>query len=87
MDELVIEGSGSLPTPKLAARLIELEGTMSADPPTRVVLADDSDACLAAALVAAKLGISVVAHRAASEGSSVSSRLIAQLAATYTAPA
>ena len=80
-----------------AALLLEFERTLSADPPDRVVLADDSDESLAAALVAAKLLIELEATASASATTSMNGRLIAQLAggsapgvdgvATYTPPA
>jgi hypothetical protein len=48
------------------------------------VLADPSDAALAAALVATKLGIAVEARAAASDGSTTNGLLIGQLAVAYT---
>ena len=55
---------------------------LSTDPPERVLLADDSDAALAAALVASKLMIALDAEPAASEAASPNGRLIAQLVGT-----
>ena len=53
-----------------------------------MVLADDSDAALAAALVATKLLIDVVATAGRARArSSANGRLIAQLAEAYTRPA
>ena len=67
----------------LAEALVGVEEAVEADPPTELVLADDSDAALAAALVATKLPIPVGAVAAATAGESPNARLIAQLAPTY----
>jgi len=67
----------------LADALVGVEGAVEADRPAELVLADDSDAALAAALVAAKLLIPVGAVAEATRGGSVNARLIAQLAPTY----
>ncbi|MGH2986006.1 MAG: hypothetical protein ACRDLO_04880 [Solirubrobacterales bacterium] len=71
---------------RLARLLVELERSLSADPPDKVVLADASDDALAAALVATKLLIAVEAAPAAMDPQSSNGRLIAQLA-TYTSAA
>lgn len=68
----------------LAAALVSFEAEAVARRPTSVLLADDSDAALAAALVATKLGIPVAATEAASDPSRANGRLIAQLADAYT---
>src|SRR5215213_6177107 len=52
-----------------------------------IVLVDDSDAALAAALVGTKLPVDVAATVAARDAATVNGRLIAQLAGAYTAPA
>jgi hypothetical protein len=64
--------------------LVELEHELEGSRPAAVLLADASDAALAAAIVAAKLLIPVAAVEAATAGDGVNSRLIAQLAPTYT---
>jgi hypothetical protein len=64
-----------------------LERRMLDERPERVVLKDASEAALAGALVAAKLGITVQATPAASDASTANGRVIAQLAASYTQPA
>ncbi len=71
----------------LAEALTRLEGVLAAERPESVLLADDSDTALAAALVATKLSIPVVASDAARSPASENGRLIAQLADTYTAAA
>jgi hypothetical protein len=77
---VTIADDGSTLTDALRA----LERRMLADRPQRVVLADDSDTALAAALVATKLEIAVAAQPAARERPSTNGRLIAQLAPAYT---
>jgi hypothetical protein len=52
-----------------------------------IVLADDSDAALAAALVGTKLPVEVLAVADARGAPSANGRVIAQLAAAYTDPA
>ena len=69
----------------LAVALVALEGELEQSPATIVLLADDSDAALAGALVATKLLVPVVAAEAATAGEGVNARLISQLAAAYTA--
>jgi hypothetical protein len=71
----------------LAAALAGFETEVTGQEPELVLLADDSDAALAAALVATKLLIPVAAVAAASRPSTANGRLIAQLAAAYTRPA
>jgi hypothetical protein len=71
-------------TQALAAALVELEGALEADRPDAVLLADDSDAALAAALVATKLLVPVEATAEAVGTGTLNARLIAQLAPTYT---
>jgi hypothetical protein len=68
----------------LARALVSFDAQVQATKPEAVVLADDSDAALAAALVATKLLITVEAVPGASEAASANGRLIAQLAGTYT---
>ena len=84
LSELIVKGaqraSEGTSIDGLAALLLEFERTLSADPPDRVVLADDSDEALAAALVAAKLLIELEATASASATASMNGRLIAQLA-------
>ena len=66
-------------TGALARALAEFEAEAIGQQPELVVLADDSDAALAAALVATKLLIEVAATAPARVPSSVNGRLIAQL--------
>ena len=63
----------------LARCLVELERELERDPPEAVVLADASDASLAAAIVAAKLLIAVE-PAAAAAGDDLNARVISQLA-------
>ena len=67
----------------LADALVGIEQAVEADAPVEIVLADDSDAALAAALVATKVLLAVRAVAAATAGDSVNARLIAQLVPTY----
>ena len=71
----------------LAQALTSFEAEVSGQQVDSIVLVDDSDAALAAALVGTKLPVAVVATEAARDGSTVNGRLIAQLADAYTAPA
>ena len=71
----------------LAQALTGFEADTSGQQVESIVLADDSDAALAAALVGTKLLIPVLATDAARDGSTVNGRLIAQLAGAYTGPA
>lgn len=71
----------------LAEALVALEARFDAERPERVVVTDDSDPALAAALVAAKLGIRLEATPDATGEPSDNARVIAQLAGTYTAGA
>lgn len=71
-------------TAPLAHALMAFEQRFEADRPEAVVLTDDSDAALAAALVALKLLIAVEAAPAARDAPTANGRLIGQLAGTYT---
>jgi hypothetical protein len=77
---VIIEDDGSA----MPDALRGIERRLLEERPDRVVLADASDAALAGALVATKLGIAVEATTAASEAPTTNGRLIAQLAAAYT---
>lgn len=66
-------------TVALASALREAERSFAAEQPGAVLLADDTDAALAALLVAAKLGVPAWTRAGASSSSS-NGRLIAQLA-------
>jgi hypothetical protein len=68
----------------LARALVAFEAEVESARPDAIVLADDSDAALAAALVGAKLLIEVGATADATRPASSNGRLIAQLAGTYT---
>jgi hypothetical protein len=68
----------------LASGLAGFEAEAAGQEPDLVLLADDSDAALAAALVATKLLIPLAAVAAASRPSTANGRLIAQLAEAYT---
>jgi hypothetical protein len=80
--EFVVQavGASRVPTLEFAGLLRSFEHALSDDPPERVVLADDSDAALAAALVASKLLIPLESRVDASESPSANAALIAQLA-------
>lgn len=80
-DELVISGDPQAEPSvgALAAALVEAERSLLERRPARVLLADDSDLALAAALAATKLELPVRATEAA-RSSSANGRLIAQLA-------
>lgn len=86
MDEITIAGDPGAPSDGpgsigfLAAALTELEARFEAECPEGVVLADDSDAALAAVLVATKLLIPVRASADATSAPSANARLLAQLA-------
>jgi hypothetical protein len=89
LTEFVVKAGPHAPEPsvaRLASLLVELERSLSADPPDKVVLADASDDALAAALVATKLLIAVEAKPGAIDPRTSNGRLIAQLA-TYTSAA
>jgi hypothetical protein len=79
---LIVEASEAprVSTVQFARLLRSFERSLSADPPERVVLADDSDAALAAAIVASKLVLPLESRVNASEVSSRNGALIAQLA-------
>jgi len=80
--ELVVEAIGAprVSPREFAGLLRSYEHTLSADPPDRVVLADDSDAALAAAIVASKLLIPLESRVNASEAANPNGALIARLA-------
>jgi hypothetical protein len=80
------QASGEGSRQALAETLVALERELERDPPDAVLLADDSDAALAAALVATKLLVPVEAVEGATAGDGVNARLISQLAPTYTLP-
>jgi hypothetical protein len=83
----VVEGSGAAASnAELAELLLEFEASLGSERPERVFVADDSDAALAASLVAAKLLIPLEAAPAATEAASDNGRVIAQLATAYTPP-
>jgi hypothetical protein len=69
---------------ELADALVRFEADAAGQQVDRIVLADDSDTALAAALVGAKLPVEVLAVPAARDGSSPNARVIAQLAGAYT---
>jgi hypothetical protein len=68
----------------LAGALATFEAEAAGQQIDAIVLADDSDAALAAALVGTKLPVEVLAVASAREAPSANGRLIAQLAAAYT---
>jgi hypothetical protein len=72
---------------QLAGALVAFEAEAAGQQVDAIVLADDSDAALAAALVGTKLPVDVFAVASAREAPSANGRLIAQLAAAYTPPA
>jgi hypothetical protein len=80
--EFVVESEGAprLAIAELAGLLRSFEEELSRDQPERVVLADDSDRALAAALVAAKLLIPIESRADASGTASANARVISQLA-------
>lgn len=80
-------GAEARATAFLAHALTGFEERFEADRPETVVLTDDSDAALAAALVALKLLIPVEAAPGARDAPTANGRLIDQLAGTYTPPA
>jgi hypothetical protein len=71
----------------LAAALVAFEAAAEAERPDSLLLCDDSEPSLAAALVAAKLLIPTEALAAARDPATANGRLLAQLTAAYTAPA
>jgi hypothetical protein len=73
------EGASRLAIAELAGLLRSFEEELERDQPERVVLADDSDRALAAALVAAKLLIPIES-RGASGAASANARVISHLA-------
>jgi hypothetical protein len=83
--ELVIQAADA-PPGGLAEAFREAERLIEELGPEVVMLADDSDFSLAAAVVAAKLLVPLRAAPDAIEGSGANARLIARLAPSYTAP-
>ena len=75
-------GTDSVAT--LAGALVAFETEAAGQQIDAIVLADDSDAALAAALVGTKLPVDVFAVASARESPSANGRLIAQLAGAYT---
>jgi hypothetical protein len=75
------EGEPRATIAEFADLLRAFERSLASEPPERVVLADDSDTALAAALMATKLLIPLDWRFDASSPASVNGRLIAQLAA------
>ena len=77
VDSFEVTDDGS-PLPEA---FVECERRLLEDPPRRVVIGDDSDLALAAAITALKLGLPVEAGAAATGRSTANGRLIAILAA------
>jgi UDP-N-acetylglucosamine 2-epimerase len=77
--EGIPEPTGDGATARLSGALVALEGAFEADRPDVVVVADDSEVALAAALVATKLLIAVETADAAATDSR-NGRVLAQLA-------
>ncbi len=77
-------GDGERSTALLAHALTAFEQRFEADRPETVVLNDDSDTALAAALVALKLLIPVESTLGARDAPTANGRLIGQLAGAYT---
>ena len=82
-EELVISGDRGAAggVAALAAALIEAERLIEQRRPSRVLLADDSDLALGAALATTKLELPLLATAAARDRSTGNGRLIAQLTA------
>jgi UDP-N-acetylglucosamine 2-epimerase len=74
------EPTDNAATARLTTALVALEAQFEAERPEAVVVADDSEVALAAALVATKLLIPLEASEAATTGSP-NGRVLAQLAA------
>ncbi len=81
-EELIVSGDpgAERSVGALAAALIAAERSIEQRRPARVVLADASDAALAAAIAAVKFELPVVAAAGARDRSTSNGRLIAQLA-------
>ncbi len=81
-EELIVSGDpgaeSSIST--LAAALIAAERSIEQQRPSRVVLADDSDAALAAAIAAVKFELPLLTWAGARDRSTSNGRLIEQLA-------
>jgi UDP-N-acetylglucosamine 2-epimerase len=75
------EPAGGAATGRLAAALVAFEAEFEAERPDAVVVADDSEVALAAALVATKLLIPLEATAQATAADSPNGRVLAQLAA------
>ena len=73
---------GDAATAGLVAALVALEAEFEAERPELVVAADDSEAALAAALVATKMLIPFEATAEAASADSPNGRVMAQLAAS-----
>jgi hypothetical protein len=71
--------TGDAATARIAGALVALEGAFDAERPEAVIVADDSDVALAAALVATKLLIPLEATAQAASDSP-NGRVLAQLA-------
>ena len=82
---LVISGEDA-PDGGLPGALREAERRVAEHEPEVVVLEDDSDFALAAALVAAKLLVPIEPRPGAIDPSTTNARLIAQIAPSYTPP-
>jgi hypothetical protein len=80
--EFIVESDGppGVSTSEFAGLLRSYEEALTRDEPERVVVGDDSDAALAAALVAAKLLIPIESRIDASGAASANGLVIAQLA-------
>ncbi len=81
-EELVVSGDpgAERSVGALAAALIAAEHSIEQRRPARVVLADDSDAALAAAIAAVKFELPVVGGAGTGDRSTSNGRLISQLA-------
>ena len=71
----------------LGAALVAFEAVAETERPESLLLCDDSEPSLAAALVASKLLIPTEALPAAHDDRTANGRVLAQLTAAYTAPA
>jgi hypothetical protein len=74
------EPAGDAATGRLASALVAFEAQFEAERPESVIVADDSEVALAAALVAAKLLIPLEATPEAIAADSPNGRVLAQLA-------
>lgn len=78
----VAAGAGEPATARLVAALVALEAEFEASRPESVVVTDDSETSLAAALVATKMLIPFEATADATGSASPNGRVLAQLATT-----